>query len=417
MIIYINYKGRDIVDSRTLAEKILDGVGGRENVVSVSNCATRLRLKLKDEKTADTVGIRRLRGVMGVVKNRGRYQVVIGSRADKVCEEFKELSCPEQEKTKKKNRIFTKENMRAFERTFKALFYISVIISVILKLFFLAAEMYGAKPGESSVYGAAVFAETAIVTAPFLIAYRVLKRLRFGTAAAIVTAVGISGIFVGIISFLGYTTELISVSGNSELKEYSWLICGAAGGVALISGIFVRVFGAVWAKKDRAEACEIVYAPLSGAVLALSEVKTSVFSDGSFGEGAMISPETNLLISPVNGVIDGVAPAGNVITIISDGGAEIILHIGIDTANLKGRYFNVFTDEGKRVRMGEPIAEFDALGIRGEGYDLATAVVVANSEKYSEIKITADYAPEQRPFLILRHAELPPVAVDKRQKM
>ncbi|MBD9010103.1 MAG: hypothetical protein EGR16_07205 [Clostridiales bacterium] len=405
------------MDCRTLAEKILDGVGGRENVVSVSNCATRLRLKLKDEETADTAGIRRLRGVMGVVKNRGRYQVVIGSRADKVCEEFKELSCPEQEKKRKKNRIFTKENKRAFERTFKALFYISVIISVILKLIFLAAEMYGAKPGESSAYGAAVFAETAIVTAPFLITYQILKRFRFGPAAAIVTAVGISGIFVGVISFLGYSNELIIISESSELKEYSWLICGAAGVVALLSGAFIRIFGAAWAKKDKSEVCEIVYAPLSGAVSALSEVKTSVFSDGNFGEGAMISPETNLLISPVNGVVDGVAPAGNVITVISDGGAEIILHIGIDTANLKGRYFNVLTDEGKRVRMGEPIVEFDALGIRGEGYDLATAVVVANPEKYSEIKVADGFVSEQRPFLMLRYAELPPFAVDKRQKM
>lgn len=405
------------MDCRTLAEKILDGVGGRENVVSVSNCATRLRLKLKNEKTADTAGIRRLRGVMGVVKNRGRYQIVIGSRADKVCEEFKELSCFKQEKNKKKNIIFTKENKRAFERTFKALFCISVIISVILKLFFFAAQMYGVNIGESSAYGVAVFAETAIVTAPFLITYLTLKKLRFGPAAAIVTAVGISGIFVGIITLLGYSNELISVSGGLELKEYSWLICGAAGGVALLSGIFIRIFGAAWAKKDESEICEIVYAPLSGAVLALSEVKDSVFAGGDFGEGAIISPETNLLIAPVNGVIDGVAPTGNVITIISDGGAELILHIGIDTANLKGRYFNVLTDEGKRVRMGEPIAEFDALGIRGEGYDLATAVVVANSEKYSEIKIAEGFVPEQRPFLMLRHAELPPFAVDKRQKM
>ena len=92
------------MDCRTLAEKILDGVGGRENVVSVSNCATRLRLKLKDEETADTAGIRRLRGVMGVVKNRGRYQVVIGSRADKVCEEFKaRLSRTGKEKKEKQN--------------------------------------------------------------------------------------------------------------------------------------------------------------------------------------------------------------------------------------------------------------------------------------------------------------------------
>ena len=119
----------------------------------------------------------------------------------------------------------------------------------------------------------------------------------------------------------------------------------------------------------------------------------------------------------MNGVVDGVAPAGNVITVISDGGAEIILHIGIDTANLKGRYFNVLTDEGKRVRMGEPIVEFDALGIRGEGYDLATAVVVANPEKYSEIKVADGFVSEQRPFLMLRYAELPPFAVDKRQKM
>ena len=343
--------GCGFLNCRELAENILTGVGGKENVVSVLNCATRLRIKLKNRDNADTAEIKRLGGVMGVVESLGRYQVVVGSRADKICAEFKKLIFYDEDR--KKNKIFTKENLRAFEKYFRALFYIMLAICLLVMIGVVLAKLSNADTDNIPGYDIAeAMAGAAAVTVPFLI------------------------------------------------------LCG-----------FIKRVSAKRKRKNKDIKADIIYAPLSGAVSELKDVKASVFSDEGFGKGAIINPETNLLIAPANGVVEGISVAGNAVMLSLDCGAEIIIQIGIDTENLNGRYFNIFVQEGDRVRMGEPLAEFDALGIRGEGYDLATAVVVANPEKFSEIKIAADYVPEQRPFLILDEAELPASAVDKRQKM
>ena len=85
----------------------------------------------------------------------------------------------------------------------------------------------------------------------------------------------------------------------------------------------------------------------------------------------------------------------------ADNGAQILMHIGIDTVNLKGEHFRALVSDGDRVKMGDPMIEFDAQAIRDAGYDLTTPVVITNTAEYDKIEKLAKYAEEQKPFLEL----------------
>lgn len=125
--------------------------------------------------------------------------------------------------------------------------------------------------------------------------------------------------------------------------------------------------------------------PLIGKVIPLEKVNDPVFSTESVGKGLAIVPEEGFVYSPVNGEITRLFHTRHAVCITSDDGAEIIIHIGLDTVRLDGKYFAAFVKEGDRVQIGQLLLSFDIEGIRAEGYDLTTPVVVANTCDYQNI--------------------------------
>ena len=130
---------------------------------------------------------------------------------------------------------------------------------------------------------------------------------------------------------------------------------------------------------------ETLLSPLSGRVLPLSAVPDDVFSLGLLGQGVAIEPDRGVLVSPVAGEVMTFLPSKHAVGIKSDGGAEVLIHIGIDTVNLNGEHFTSSLQVGDRVSVGEVLVTFDIAAIAAAGYPLITPVLVVNSEDYQSV--------------------------------
>ncbi|EEW67796.1 PTS system, beta-glucoside-specific, IIABC component [Lactobacillus helveticus DSM 20075 = CGMCC 1.1877] len=125
--------------------------------------------------------------------------------------------------------------------------------------------------------------------------------------------------------------------------------------------------------------------PLNGDVKPLSEIKDEVFSSGAMGQGVAIEPSEGVLHAPADGKIALVFPTGHVVGINTTDGAEVLMHIGMDTVNLQGKGFKTLVQKGQEVKAGDPLVEFNIKEIKATGYEVATPVVVTNSKKYESI--------------------------------
>ncbi len=132
---------------------------------------------------------------------------------------------------------------------------------------------------------------------------------------------------------------------------------------------------------------ETISSPLTGVVKPLSEISDEVFSTGAMGKGVAIVPEEGKLLSPFNGTIANAFRTGHAIGIVSDGGTEILVHIGMDTVKLKGLHFKTHIAEGDRVTKGQLLVEFDIEEIKALGYDITTPIIVTNTAEYSDVKM------------------------------
>ncbi|WP_238882004.1 beta-glucoside-specific PTS transporter subunit IIABC [Clostridium sp. YIM B02551] len=119
-------------------------------------------------------------------------------------------------------------------------------------------------------------------------------------------------------------------------------------------------------------------APLEGKLIPLSEVKDEVFSNKLMGEGIAIIPSKGELYAPVNGVIEMIFETKHSLAMKSEDGTEILFHIGLDTVNLKGKYFNPEVPVGRNVKQGDLLLSFDLDKIVAEGFDPVTAIIITN---------------------------------------
>lgn len=137
---------------------------------------------------------------------------------------------------------------------------------------------------------------------------------------------------------------------------------------------------------DKVPKGETIYSPLKGKIIPLSEVADEAFSSGALGEGAAVEPYEGKLYAPVDGIVENVYDTGHAVTIISESGAELLIHIGIDTVKLNGKYFNVYVKNNQQIKKGDLLITFDIEGIRKSGFGTTTPIVVCNAEKYKKIE-------------------------------
>ena len=128
-----------------------------------------------------------------------------------------------------------------------------------------------------------------------------------------------------------------------------------------------------------------VYAPITGKYIALSELPDEVFSQGFLGQGCGVEPEDNHVYAPIDGEIVQVAETKHAVGIQSPDGVEVLVHVGMDTVNMKGYGFDVKASLGDKVKAGDMLMTFDADKIKEAGYPLTTAIVITNSDECTEI--------------------------------
>lgn len=128
-----------------------------------------------------------------------------------------------------------------------------------------------------------------------------------------------------------------------------------------------------------------ILSPIKGEAVPLSKVNDEVFSGGLLGKGIAVIPDEGLVVAPVNGKIEAVLDSKHAVALKSNEGIEMLIHVGLDTVNLEGKYYNVHVKVGDKVNVGDKLITFDMDEIKKLGYDLITPVIVCNSDNYAEI--------------------------------
>ncbi|MDM5328870.1 beta-glucoside-specific PTS transporter subunit IIABC [Neobacillus sp. CF12] len=149
-------------------------------------------------------------------------------------------------------------------------------------------------------------------------------------------------------------------------------------------------------KSDLVVAAEQVYSPIKGDVKALSEVNDSTFSSEIMGKGLAIQPQEGKVVSPVTGRVTTIFKTKHAIGITSDNGAEILIHVGLDTVKLNGKHFTAHVKDGDFVDVGKTLVTFDMEAIKAEGYDLITPVIITNTDRYQTIEPVKEGKVEER---------------------
>lgn len=141
-------------------------------------------------------------------------------------------------------------------------------------------------------------------------------------------------------------------------------------------------------KNDKTEVLvrqETIYSPIKGTVKVLSEIEDEAFSKGALGKGIAIEPIEGKVTAPADGTLTTLFPTNHAIGITTDSGAEVLIHVGMDTVNLEGKYFTPKVKQGEKVKKGDVLLEFDIKGIKSEGYSVITPVIITNSDQYLDV--------------------------------
>lgn len=142
--------------------------------------------------------------------------------------------------------------------------------------------------------------------------------------------------------------------------------------------------------------------PMQGKLVTLDKVIDVTFASGVMGKGIAIKPENGKVVSPADGVIASLFKTKHAIGIETDSGAEILIHVGIDTVKLNGEHFTAHVASGDTVKQGDLLLEFDSQKIEAAGYDLTTPVIISNTEDYIDVVPTPEsYINESEKLLTL----------------
>ncbi|MGD0031195.1 beta-glucoside-specific PTS transporter subunit IIABC [Paenibacillus illinoisensis] len=142
-----------------------------------------------------------------------------------------------------------------------------------------------------------------------------------------------------------------------------------------------------------------IFSPITGEIKPLSEVPDPAFSEEIMGKGFAILPAEGRAVSPINGTVVSVSKSGHAIGLVSESGAEMLIHIGIDTVKLKGQFFSPRVKAGAKVAVGDVLMEFDREEIEKAGYNMITPVIITNMYQYSSIESSGHSSIKEKELL------------------
>lgn len=142
---------------------------------------------------------------------------------------------------------------------------------------------------------------------------------------------------------------------------------------------------AIEEKKSVFKGKEIISSPLKGTVKELSEVEDDAFANGVLGQGIAIDPTEGKVYSPVNGTVMTLFPTKHAVGIVSENGCEVLIHLGMDTVQLEGKYFEAHIKQGDKVSKGDLLITVDIDKVKEAGYSMTTPIIVTNSQDYLDV--------------------------------
>ena len=143
-------------------------------------------------------------------------------------------------------------------------------------------------------------------------------------------------------------------------------------------------------EKSEIDEDNIILAPLSGKAIPLNKVPDETFAQGVLGLGAAIEPSEGKVVAPADGTVETIFDTKHAIGLSLNNGAEVLIHIGINTVELGGEGYKAFVAEGDTVKKGQTLITFDMDFIKSKGYNLITSVIVTNSDDYSSIELKSE---------------------------
>lgn len=212
---------------------------------------------------------------------------------------------------------------------------------------------------------------------------------------AVLIAGSISGVLAGILHVHAYemiasVPGLVTFIGDGNHMNFYFMLL-----VSVVA--FLIAFAVCYAMgytseqeeagilmKDKYNSVKIM-APVKGVAAPLSEVEDAAFSTGALGKGIAIRPIDNRIVSPVHGQVVSLFPTKHAIGIHTDDNIDILIHIGINTVQLDGKYFNLKVKQGDFVQVGEVLVEADFEAMKKEGFDTSVLMVITNSNDFLEI--------------------------------
>lgn len=149
-------------------------------------------------------------------------------------------------------------------------------------------------------------------------------------------------------------------------------------------GSFKKLFGG----EEKEE--KIIASPVNGTVIPMSQVKDPTFSQEILGKGSAVEPSDGRVVAPADGLITMVFDTRHAVSMQTDSGAELIIHIGLDTVQLKGQFFDAHVSAGDKVKQGDLLLEFQIDKIKEAGYDVTTPVIICNTPDFPKIQCLSE---------------------------
>ena len=224
-------------------------------------------------------------------------------------------------------------------------------------------------------------------------------------------------VFAGLTGFLSIPNAIYNEAAAANCEalgtagNYSSSIFGVLIGTAVacvLAAILVQIVGfddpvEIPAEDDDADAVTdaaaeaalsdvTVCSPMNGELVELSKVPDATFADGILGQGAAILPSEGRLYSPVDGTVASVFDTKHAISLVTDSGAELLIHVGLETVSLGGKYFTPKVKDGDKVKAGDLLMEFDLDSIKKD-FKTFTPVLVTNADDYASVDMIGNYGP------------------------
>ena len=152
-------------------------------------------------------------------------------------------------------------------------------------------------------------------------------------------------------------------------------------------GVFDRLFKKEESGIEVQTEPGVLYLPVEGEVIPIADIGDGVFSEGILGPGCGIRPTGETVYAPADGKVTTVAETLHALGLQTGDGAEVLIHVGMDTVEMKGTGFEVLVKEGQKVRCGQPLLKFSRDKIKAAGYPTTTAFVITNGDEFSEVTV------------------------------